>query len=243
MRHMLDVWGRLPALWTQALGPRASRQTAPFIQNHCQKKKQTHKGGRWHTLQKNCGSLQLVTHFCEKCHFMWLNRRAFESLLRGLAECGCESYFILIYLFVDEYTHSSQTYRGHYATLKWCQGNKRASAASVVVNWNDEQMAVTQQPKPPVSFFLLMIQCSWMNYEHHLHSLLLPGYAVTHYIATITMLKLCMHTVAALKSFHLPACLHHQRICQTHCAWLEMNCGQCIPSQGPWRCEDKWTIH
>lgn len=49
MRRVLDVW----ALWTRALGPQAPRQTAPFIQNHSQKKKkQTHERGCWHTLQE-----------------------------------------------------------------------------------------------------------------------------------------------------------------------------------------------
>lgn len=195
MRHMLDVWGRLSALWTQALGPQASRQTAPFIQNHCQKKKKTDPQGRMSAhVAKNRGPLQLVTHFCEKCRFMWPNRRACESLLRGLAECGGESYFILIYPFVDEYTRSSQTYSGHYAALKASQGNKRASAASVVVNWNDEQMAVTQQPKS-LSFYWWFSVARWIMSVTSTHRgssnrLLLPGYTVIHYIATITMLKL-----------------------------------------------------
>lgn len=38
----------------------------------------------------------------------------------------------------------------------------------------------------------------------------LPGYAVTHYIATVAMLKLCVQAVTAFNSFHLLTCLHHQ---------------------------------
>lgn len=39
IRLMLDVWEWLSSPWTQALGPQAS----PFVQNHCQKKKQNNR--------------------------------------------------------------------------------------------------------------------------------------------------------------------------------------------------------
>lgn len=112
IRHVLDVWERLPAPCTQASGPEAPRQTAPLIQNHCQtrkREKQTHREGCWHTLPK-LWPFATCDSFLWKMP-MWLIRRACESLLTapemfGLAECGCESYFILIYLSVDEYTHT-----------------------------------------------------------------------------------------------------------------------------------------
>lgn len=82
------------------------------------------------THRKNGGLLQLAINFCEKMplHVSQQARGARESLLTvpgmsGLARRGCDSHFILIYLFVDEHTHSSQTYRGHYATLKSSRGN------------------------------------------------------------------------------------------------------------------------
>lgn len=249
---MLDVWERLPALRTQAVGPEAPRQTAPFIQNHCQKKKNRATREDAGTHRKNCGPLQLVTHFREKCHFMWLNKHASESFLTawgmlGLAKCSCESHFILIYPFVDEYTHSSsQTYTGHYATLKSSQSNReRQQRVWLWIEMMSKWLWHSNQSPQSLPFFYWWFSVAgWIMSVTSIHRssnkglLLLLFYAVTHYIATITMFRLCLKAVTALKSFGLSACLHHHHTCKTPCARPEMFCCQCISSNSSRGYED-----
>lgn len=88
----------------------------------------------------------------------------------ALAERGCESRFILIYLFVDEYTHSSQTY---WETLRRCEAAVKSGQVSGERQHRNEMMskrAVTVQPKPSASLFFIDDSVELVNNERHLHS-------------------------------------------------------------------------
>lgn len=165
---MLDVGERLPAPWTQTEGPQASRQTAPFIHDHCQKKADP-QGSMLAAIARDVALCNSWVIFCGKMPLrvtqragLWIFADSPDVAGTGRVRLWL-SHFIFIYLFADEYTHSSQTFRGRYPTPEV----KKASATHVVM-WNDEQIALTQQqqPKPSVSFlFLLMIHWSCMNRE------------------------------------------------------------------------------
>ena len=154
---MLDVWERLPALWTQTSGPQSSRQTSPFIHNHCQKNSRPTRGACWQTSQELwC----LIHNFW--VIFLWeMPLHVTPQPRSGLfadssrPEWGSDSRSILIYLFTDECTRSSWTYRAHHSTVKSNQFNgERQRLVRVAVKWSDEFTAETQQPEPS-SLFLL----------------------------------------------------------------------------------------
>lgn len=116
IRLRLDVWEELPALWTRALGPWASRQTAPFMQNYCQEKKQKNRPTRMDVGGhcRNGGPLQLVTHFCEKCRFMLLNRlvnlcRQLWGCWNWLSKALSLTLFWFMCLWMSAHTHHTAT--------------------------------------------------------------------------------------------------------------------------------------
>lgn len=116
---MLDVRERLPALWTQALGPLASRQTAPFIQNHCQEKKQnkkqTHKGWCWHTLQElwhlaTCDSFwwKMRLHVTQQpCP--WISSDSCDNVGIGWLWLWVLLYFDLSFFWMSKHIHHRTT--------------------------------------------------------------------------------------------------------------------------------------
>lgn len=148
---------------------------------------------------------------------------------------------------MDEYTHPSEAYRAHYAVLKSSQGNReRQQCAWQWIGMMRKWLWHSIQSPQSLSFYWWFSVAGWIVSVTSTHMssnvrLLWPGYAVTHYIATITVVKLRMQATAVSKSFHLPTCLFHQQTHQTKRAWPEMSCDQCISLKGPWRCNNRET--
>lgn len=105
----------------------------------------------------------------------------------------------------------------------------------------------SRQSPQSLSFYWWFSVAGWIVSVTSTHKsssvcLFWPSYTVTHYIATITVFKLCMQVISVLKSFHLPTRLLHQHLThQTQRAWPEMSCDQCSSLEGPWRCSNRET--
>lgn len=182
---MLDVG----APWAQASGPQAPR---PFHSESQSNKKKNPAGtlvlwNLWLISLKNV-TLCDPTGMLVNLHWQ----------LRGSRDLLNESRFIFNIALADEYAHSSQTYRGHYTTPKYSHGNRgRQQQPWQRIEKMNKWLWHSGRSRS-VSCFSLMIQCGRMSYEHNLHSQRDKQWhslAVTHYIATITTLKLCMQTV------------------------------------------------
>lgn len=105
-RHTLDV--RAP--WTQAFGPQAPRQKAPFIQNHSHLENTARTLALWNLWFISVKNATLCDSTGMLVNLRWQLRACWDRLN--------ESRIIFNIAFVDEHTRSSQTYSGHYATPK-----------------------------------------------------------------------------------------------------------------------------
>lgn len=229
---MLDVWERLPALWTQACGPQQPGR-------HCLSSSITVRKMKTRPTGEDTGNtLQEHWPFATCESFWWkmplrvTQLACLWILADSIGDVGIGHVWLWVSLYFDlsvcGWVHTLITKL--WRTLCLFEVEAWASAECVVVNGNDEQMAVTQQPKPSVSVLLLMIQCSRMNYERHLrlHWQHLPPLARLHSDSL-----LCHH--------HSAGALHAGCHCleiippaymSPQCIRLYMICGQNICSIG-----------
>lgn len=180
---------------------------------------------------------ELVTHFCEKCHFMWLYRRACESLLTapGMRVAVSLTLFWFICLWMSAHTHNRHT---EDIMPLWSQARVTESISSECCSelkwWANGCDTETKAPSLSLYLYWWFSVAGWImsvtsTCRCSNNGLVLPSYAVTQYSSQSQCESFeCRPSLPWNHSTCLHVSTHHQRTLQTHCVWLEINCGQCI---------------